>query len=253
MKFENTEVFNFEGALRGMRNPKNSWNKSDSHLCFFQNDECEKCLNYINGFNQKYKACIDKGVRWEPYYIGENDMKLAQALIAAGSEHAKFLRQIFVSVDITAPEYIWSQIDTYKIGTTANSTSKMHRLANTPITQECFEMEDYDGRIIIYNREPYDIDYDVSELWADIIDRCEILRQKYNETKDMRYWKELIRILPESWLQTRTWTANYAVLRNMYKQRCATPHKLTEWQAFGSWIKSLPYAKEILLYEKEIV
>lgn len=207
MKFEHTEVFNFDGALRGARNPLASWDKSDSH--------------YLNNGN---------------YYIGPNDLKLAQRLIKAGSSDAKFLRQIFVSVDITGPMYWWSEMDTYKVSTTANSTSKMHKLASTPITKECFEMGDFQNLEI------------ADEAWKSIITTCEALRVKYNETKDKAYWKELIRILPESWLQTRTWTANYAVLRNIYFQR--QYHKLIEWREdFCNWIKSLPYSEELILYK----
>lgn len=119
MKFEKTEVFNFYGALRGMRNPMNSWNKTDS---------------YINKLGL--------------FILGKNDLDLAQRLIKAGSEHRKFLRQIFVSVDITAPLYWWNEFDTYKVGTVANSTSKMHKLASTPITMDCFEMDDFEDTVL---------------------------------------------------------------------------------------------------------
>ena len=127
IKFKNTDVWGFEHALRGMRNPMNSWNKSDSKYCG-DFDECEKC-------NLRIDTC-------DAYLIGENDMNLAQKLIKGGSEHRKFLRQIFVSVDITASMYWWSEFDTYKVGTTANSTSKMHKLAETSITTDMFELND---------------------------------------------------------------------------------------------------------------
>ena len=208
MKFENTEVFNFEGALRGMRNPLNSWDKGDS--------------GYIDRrFNDQF-------------YIGENDLDLAQRLIKAGSEHRKFLRQIFVSVDITAPLYWWKEFDTYKVGTVANSTSTMHKLASTPITMDCFEMGDYCG----FFETP----------WKNLIALLEQCRKEYNETKDRRYWKELIRLLPESWLQKRTITMNYENILNMYQQR--RNHKLTEWsKSFCDWVKTLPYAKELICFE----
>ena len=221
MKFENTEVFNFKGALKGMRNPKESWNKSDSHYHTLE--------DYGIEFN-------NENVSWTPYLIGENDMKLAQTLILAGTEHSKFLRQIFVSVDITAPLYWYKEFDTYKINTTANSTSTMHKITSRPITIECFETDDFWAAV------------PNNQFIEAHINFCEELRQKYLETKDIRYWKELIRWLPESWLQTRTWTANYAVLRNMYFQR--KDHKLSEWHTFCNWIESLPYAKELITITK---
>lgn len=208
MKFENTEVWGFEHAVRGMRNPLNSWDKGDS--------------GYIDRrFN-------------DHFYIGENDLDLAQRLIKAGSEHRKFLRQIFVSVDITAPLYWWKEFDTYKVGTVSNSTSTMHKLASTPITMDCFEMGDYCG----FFETP----------WENLIALLEQCRKEYNETKDKRYWKELIRLLPESWLQKRTITMNYENILNMYRQR--KHHKLTEWaKSFCDWVKTLPYAKELICFE----
>lgn len=221
MKFENTEVFNFEGAIRGMRNPLESWDKSDSGL-----------KNYENLFG--YSHTISK---WE---IGKNDLELMQKLIRAGSVHRKFMRQIFVSVDITAPLYWWKEFDTYKVGTVANSTSTMHKLASTPITEECFEMDDFENVGI-----EDDIGWGAIECWKFLIKDLEILRLKYNETKDKRYWKELIRLLPESWLQKRTVTMNYENILNMIRQR--KNHKLTEWsESFIDWAKSLPYASELL-------
>lgn len=214
MKFENTDVWGFEHALRGMRNPYESWEKSDS---YYENNE----------------------IRLESYVIGENDLKLAQTLIKAGSEHRKFLRQIFISVDITAPLFFFKELDTYKVGTVSNSTSTMHKLASTPITRDCFEMDD------IYWLLNPDDDFDLARIWDEDIKVLEYLRQKYNETKDKRYWKELIRMLPESWLQKRTITMNYENILNMVHQR--KNHKLTEWsESFIEWARSLPYAGELL-------
>ena len=214
MKFENTEVWGFEHAVRGMRNPLNSWDKGDS--------------GYIDRrFNDQF-------------YIGKNDLDLAQRLIKAGSEHRKFLRQIFVSVDITAPLYWWKEFDTYKIGTVSNSNSTMHKLASAPITMNCFEMDDY-------------VELDngfCTDIWNSLVKWLEGLRQKYNETKDKRYWKELVRLLPESWLQKRTVTMNYENVLNMYRQR--KNHKLTEWsKSFVEWVKNLPYAEELICLEQE--
>ena len=201
MKFELTNTYNFEGAFRGLRNPLNSWDKSDS--------------------------------KWEnnKYIIGANDMGLAQRLIKAGPEHMKFMRQIFVCVDITAPLYWWKEFDTYKVGTTANSTSTMHKLTSYPITTEMFE---WDGKLTMYEEA--------------IMDMCEDLRQRYVKTKDQDYWRALVQILPEAWLQTRTVTLSYANLRTIYFQR--RNHKLKEWSNnFCDWVKTLPYAEELIMLE----
>ena len=236
MKFEHTEVFNFEGALRGMRNPLASWHKSDSEykswcLSLGEDEEPHYCTN----------CHFDQCMMSEPeFVIGPNDMDLARRLIAGGTEHRKFLRQIMVSVDITAPLYWWKEFDTYKVGTTANSTSTMHKLASTPITLDCFETDDYDDNFEISDH------YHFSDfINIELLNTLEALRAKYNETKDKRYWKELIRWLPNGWLQTRTITMNYENLRSMYHQR--ENHKLTEWHAFCDWVATLPYAKEFII------
>lgn len=231
MKFENTAVFNIEGALRGMRLPLKSGAKADSHYCL--PNECQICQYACSDFDG-----------WEPYMIGKNDLKLAQTLVGSGSPHDKFMRQIFVSVDITAPLYWWKEMDQYKVGTVTDSESTMHKLASTPITLDCFETDDLNnGNLSIGNYNCLQF------MYNQIIDDCESLRQKYNETGDKRYWKELIRWLPEGWLQTRTWTANYVVLRGIYFQR--KDHKLTEWHQFCDWIKTLPYSEQLITYEKE--
>ena len=226
MKFENTEVLNFNAAFRGMRNPKNSWNKSDS--------------------------TFDKD---EDIYIGKNDMKLAQTLIKAGSEHRKFMRQIFVSVDITAPLYWWKEFDTYKVGTVANSTSTMHKITSQPITLDCFEIDDYEKDLFMYYEHSY-----VKDMVADIVRNCETLRQRYLETKDKRYWKELIRWLPESWLQKRTVTMTYENLLAMCSKGQRRFHKLNEWSGqdnpnvpnFISWARTLPYAQDLIFIDETL-
>lgn len=212
MKFENTEVWGFKHALRGMRNPLESWDKSDT---------------FING-NCGTDCSCENCSQTEGIEIGERDLFLTQKLIKAGSEHRKFLRQIFVSVDITAPLYWWKEFDTYKVGTVSNSTSTMHKLASTPITMDCFENGE-----MIYS-------FTIAEL--------EMNRLKYLETKDKNEWKRLIVNLPESWLQKRTITMNYENILNMYQQR--KNHKLTEWsKSFCDWVKTLPYAEELLCVE----
>ncbi len=221
MKFENTKVMNFEGALRGMRNPLNSWDRSDS-------------VYPEDGSAQ----------------IGEADMALARRLIKAGSEHRKFMRQIFVSVDITAPLYWWKEFDTYKVGTVANSTSTMHKLAASPITLECFEIDDY-----LPGLDAGQEDRSVGSIVEqEIISFLENLRLRYLETKDKRYWKELIRWLPEAWLQKRTVTMSYENLLAMCGKGQRRFHKLNEWSGqddaaepnFISWARTLPYAAELL-------
>lgn len=221
MRFEDTSVYNIYNAILGARNPMNSWNRSDS---------------VFNGYDGKIENTI----------IGENDIKLAQSLIKAGSEHRKFMRQIFVSVDITAPIFFFKEMDTYKVGTVANSTSTMHKLASTPITRDCFEMDDFNELDKLPLIELENIRCTMSIYWEFVlIPMLEKLRQKYNETNDKRYWKELIRLLPESWLQKRTITMNYENVLNMIHQR--KNHKLTEWsESFIEWARSLPYAGELL-------
>lgn len=246
MKFKNTEVMNFEGALRGMRNPMNSWDKRDSRYCRdcsadFVN-ECPKVEMHYN--------CIGKHP--EQFVVGDKDLALAQRLIKAGSEHRKFMRQIFVCVDITAPLYWWKEFDTYKVGTVANSTSTMHKLASAPITLDCFDIDDYDESIIEKLNDPYLIQV------AGVIGMLEELRKKYIETKDKRYWKELVRWLPESWLQTRTVTLNYENLLAMCSKGQRRLHKLNEWSGlddhtkpnFISWARSLPYAQELIFIDE---
>ena len=210
MKFEYTMIFNFEGALHGMRNPMNSWHLSDT--------------------------------TYEPLKIGPNDLKLARKLVRAGSEHAKFMRQIFVSVDITAPLYWWKEFDTYKVGTVANSTSTMHKLTAAPITKEMFEFDDEMFLVGLKDKDA------VQKFIDDAVANCDYLRNKYLETKDERYWRALIQLLPESYNQTRTITMSYANLRNIYFQR--RNHKLKEWHKFCDWIHTLPYNELITMEDK---
>lgn len=248
MKFENTEVMNFKGALRGMRNPMNSWDKSDSGICKGGDSGigCEHC--------SEEKRCSH--TYDNDFKIGKNDMKLAQQLIRAGSEHRKFMRQILVSVDITAPLFWWKEFDTYKVGTVANSTSTMHKLATTPITLECFETDDYDPNTFVYYE--HTTINDVIDTNVGFIHFLETLRQHYLETKDKKYWKELIRWLPESWLQIRTVTMSYENLLAMCSKGQRRFHKLNEWSGqddntksnFISWARTLPYAQELIFIDE---
>lgn len=222
-----------------MRNPKESWDKNDSFIC--SDEMCSECpLEKIN-------RCHG---RWGEYIIGSNDIALAQKLIKAGAEHRKFMRQIFVSVNITAPLYWWKEFDTYKVGTVANSTSTMHKLATTPITIDCFETDDMISQENCHGNDfcLYDSTVEYSKK---TIDYLEEMRKKYLKTTDRRYWKELIRWLPESWLQKRTVTMNYENLLAMCSKGQRRFHKLTEWsQAFIGWARTLPYAQELLFIDE---
>jgi len=272
MKFENIRVYNFECALRGMRNPKNSWGRSDSEFGIKKLDaNCGQAVakkwaqevdpkaieDYVsnedlitdysywlwrNGILQ-----VDKDDRYaEVAFIGPQDLKLAMILTKAGPEHRKFLRQIFVSVDITAPLYWWKEFDTYKVGTVANSTSTMHKLAETPITFECFETGDYQESYAIPDKEEEKLPYP-----DQFIKYLEYLRQKYLETQEIGYWKELIRWLPESWLQTRTVTMNYENLLAMCSKGQRRYHKLTEWSdSFIKFARKLPYAQQLIFLDE---
>ena len=270
MKFEHTLTGNWENAFRGLRHPMESYSRSDSEFGLVRpygdedlNVTTKWLIKDYPELEEGSSEWVDKSIErsdWivkngiikydklndtcEYAFIGPNDMDLAKRMIKAGTPNDKFLRQIFVSVDITAPLYWFKELDTYKVATVANSTSTMHKLASTPITLDCFEMDDFDDFVI------YDRDYNVvsfkEKIVIPIINHLEKLRQKYLETKDKTYWKELIRWLPESWLQTRTWTANYSTLRNIIHWRRS--HKLSEWSQFIDWCKTLPYADNLLFY-----
>ncbi len=279
MRFENTNIYNFEGAFRGMRNPLNSWKKSDSYFGLINTEydykDTEIADKWVEFYHPDVDIYSDEGYHFtdlyqekilnegilktsedvyaaEVAYLGPADMKLAQTLIAAGPEHRKFLRQIFVSVDITAPIYWWKEMSTYKIGTTANSTSTMHKLTSKPITLDCFEIDDMQKDLEYYQGNTTEM---LSEI---IVEQLEFLRQKYLETKDKNYWKELVRWLPESWLQTRTWSANYEVIRSICQQR--RNHKLNEWSGkddpskdnFIKWARQLPYAQYLIFDDENI-
>lgn len=291
MKFENYEVSNINHAIMGMRNPLASWDRSDSRFAlsgdinFFGIDIADKWVEKMHPELERgtveYVRKEDEYLEWlfkngtikadetghayKMTWIGPNDMDLAKRLIAGGPEHRKFLRQIFVSVDITAPLYWWKEFDKYQIGVTTNSTSTMHKLASTPITIDCFETDDYEPDLIFeegiddHGDTPYNYSIFVRDVvgaeeenfhqFETIIGFLESLRQKYNETKDKRYWKELVRWLPEGWLQTRTVTMNYENLRTICNQRQG--HKLTEWAQFINWAHELPYSTPLIFDEEK--
>jgi hypothetical protein len=216
IKVENIEVFNFEGALRGMRNPLESWEKSDSYY--------------------------DKN---NTYIVGEEDMKLALKLVKAGTEHAKFTRQIFVSMDIIAPDYWWKEYSTYKIGTTENSTSTMHRLTIRLLTEDDFSWD----KFYIESKSRDEVYYNlvINNFKKNTLNSLNELILRYQETKDKRIWRAIIQNLPMGFNYLRTCSMNYQVLRNMYFQR--RHHKLSEWRDFCRVIEKLPYS-ELITIEK---
>ena len=223
LKVENVEVLGWEHAIRGMRNPKNSWGKSDS------GPECPY---------GKEKCC---GECQQNFCIGPNDKQLMMALRNAGTDHRKFMRMITVYLDITAPLYWWKEFDTYKVGTVANSCSTMHKIAEKEFTLENFSCEhllSYWGEekvnpTIIYPCTPM-------QHLNQTIACLNVCRKKYLETKDKKYWWQMIQLLPSSYNQRRTVMLNYEVLANIYKSR--RNHKLDEWHTFCDWIEGLPYS-----------
>ena len=224
IKFEHPEVWGWEHAIRGMRNPLNSWERSDSYPAV----DCGKC-----GIIDREGICYPKEhdcTSYKCYAIGDNDLSLMRRLIRAGSSHRKFLRQIFVSVDITAPRYWFAEFDTYKVGTTANSCSTMHK-----ITAKEFTLDDFSHEHLI----PRALD----TLQA-TVDALNAYRSDYIQTKDKIAWWQLIQLLPQSYNQKRTVTMTYENLLNMVSQRRG--HKLDEWHDFCDWVFTLPYAEELL-------
>ena len=233
IKFENTEVIGWEHAIRGMRNPKNSWGKSDSGFC--------------DTIGDKYENIIKP----ENYRVGPNDYDLMTRLRNSGTDHRKFMRMITVYVDITAPLYWWKEFDTYKVGTVANSCSTMHK-----IHEKEFYEEDFSFEKIMSGYENYyegdDAMYTAYCSMQNVISALNRLRYMYNITKNKKYWDAIIQLLPSSYNQKRTVMMNYEVLANIYKSR--KNHKLDEWHVFCDWIESLPYSELItgrLIEEKD--
>ena len=207
LTIENAETFGWEAAIRGMRSPKNSWDKSDS--CWSSPNE--------NG--------TDKPM----YIIGENDLKLMHTLAAAGQDHGKFLRMIHVQLDVTAPLYWWKEADTYSVGVVKNSCSTMHKIHAKEFTLDDFSHEHL-----------YSPLHDLKPT----VDLLNVYRERFLETKDKADWWQLIQLLPSSYNQRRTWDLNYAVLRNIYHAR--RNHKLDEWRELCAWIETLPYAEDLI-------
>nr|CAI9751436.1 hypothetical protein DGKKSRWO_DGKKSRWO_CDS_0145 [uncultured phage]CAI9752322.1 hypothetical protein CVNMHQAP_CVNMHQAP_CDS_0145 [uncultured phage] len=218
LKIENTEVVGWEAAIRGMRNPKNSWARSDSGYSYIP---------------EIHAVIDDKLVLQDPadtqFCIGENDWSLMTSLRNAGTDHRKYMRMIAVYADITAPLYWLKEYDTYKVGTVANSCSTMHKIADKEFTADDFSVEHLLAENVIY--------------FGKTIERLNTARTKFIETKNKDYWWQMIQLLPSSYNQKRTIMLNYEVLANMYKSR--KNHKLDEWHTFCDWIKTLPYSQLI--------
>ena len=236
IKLENVDVFGWEAAIRGCRNPYNSWDKSDSHFGRKNTD------TYVEIGGEKY-YCLSENI----YGIGKNDLKLMKSLSKAGSDHAKFLRMINVTVDITAPLYWWKEFDTYKVGTVANSTSTMHRLTHKPFEMSDFSCEHLtDGSINLLKNI-------IEELnkWRRLYNRYDTLSEDNRGftngdiTCKKDIWWQMIQLLPSSYNQKRTVQLNYQVLKSMYFAR--KNHKLDEWREFCKWCESLPYFCDICI------
>lgn len=224
IKVENVEIWGFQHAIRGMRNPLNSWEKSDTEPAFHMLENFEP----NDPMADKYREWNDKyGLNFK---LGPNDLDLMQRLYNAGPEHRKYLRQIFVSMDITAPLYWWKEFDTYKVGTVANSCSTMHKISSKEFELDDFSHEHLDDHCI---------------LWLEgIIDLINGYRERYNSSKNKNYWWQLIQLLPSSYNQRRTVTMNYENIVSMIHQRSG--HKLDEWNDLIHDFYKLPYINEIV-------
>ena len=228
IKIENTEVVGWEAAIRGMRNPMNSWEKSDSKW-------------YSIGIPTSNSAAINDKYLSQKYCIGDNDLDLMKRLRNAGTDHRKFMRMITVYVDITAPLYWWKEFDTYKVGTVANSCSTMHKIHAKEFTLEDFSCEHlFDTPESEFN--------DSMDVLKEVIDILNLYRDHFVKNPHRKdYWWQLIQLLPSSYNQRRTVMLNYEVLANIYKSR--RNHKLDEWHVFCEWIENLPYS-ELIIGEK---
>lgn len=237
IKIENVSVVGWEPAIRGARNPMNSWEKSDSIFDIFERDHYEAGDLYVEAVGRNILGKLaafpdDVEMGNETFYIGPNDLKLLTNLAKAGSDEAKFRRMIVVYVDITAPMYWWKEADTYKVGTVRNSCSTMHKIHAKEFTLEDFSHDQLVGGL--------------ASLEA-TIDILNIARGRFLKSKDKSDWWQMIQLLPSSYNQRATLMLNYEVLANMYHAR--KNHKLDEWREFCKWIETLPYAKELIVCE----
>lgn len=234
LKIENVEIHGWEPAIRGMRNPKNSWAKSDST----NEENCEECIYYADYTVCKYNhihECLN-------FKAGPNDLDLMTTLRDAGTDHRKFMRMIVVYMDVTAPLYWWKEFDTYKVGTAANSCSTMHKIADKEFTFDDFSHEKLIKSVCMEIQEQH-IRISPIQALATTIECLNSYRDLYLQTKDKKYWWQMIQLLPSSYNQRRTVMLNYEVLANIYKSR--RNHKLDEWHTFCDLIESLPYSELI--------
>ena len=236
LKIENFEVMGWEHAIRGMRNPMNSWEKSDSGYCV--QDLSRDCNNCVHK-HTNYPTCRCGG-----FDIGPNDYALMKKLRNAGTDHRKFMRMIIVYLDITAPLYWWKEFDTYKVGTVANSCSTMHKIHAKEFTIEDFSCEHLKDSF----GESHDC-FSPLDILHDVITMLNICREDYLKSKSKDDWDQMIQLLPSSYNQKRTVMLNYEVLANIYDSR--KDHKLDEWHTFCHWIDELPYSELITGYEEE--
>lgn len=273
LNFKNTYVYNFDGAFRGMRNPLNSWAKSDSYFGLMNDESYEDITvaekwvetkapaldytskEYADRLDDTDVELLENGIlrrndhstAFDVAFIGPADMKLAQNLIKAGNSDAKFLRQIFISTDITGPAYWLAELDTYKIATTRNSTSLQHKGMSRDYTIDDFSID----KIQLFPvNDTNSATVDSYKDLQTIIDIVNKYRQLYTQTKDYTYFRIMRQLLPMGYNYTITWSGSYANLRNMYFQR--KKHKLTEWSVdFIKWIETLPYAKQLITWEDD--
>ena len=240
IKLENTEVSGFPAAIRGMRNPMNSWDKSDSgYGCLGK----EGPLSCQDGCAYRRDCWMDG---MGSFKVGDADLKLMKQLIQAGTDHSKFMRMINVTVDVTAPMYWWKEADTYKVGTVRNSCSTMHKIQAKEFTLDDFSQEHLDENgICAFMEDKVIIDTSAYYVFCELIAVLNAYRDMYNDTKDKKWWWQLIQLLPSSYNQRATLQLNYAVLRNIYRSR--KDHKLDEWHDFCHWIEELPCSELITL------
>lgn len=224
LKIENVETYGWKAAIRGMRNPKNSWDKSDSVM-----NECTVDCAKFDECRVGFPCPTGQDGKSDFICIGKNDFKLMQTLAAAGQDHGKFLRMITVTLDITAPLYWWKEFDTYKVGTVTDSCSTMHKIHSKEFTLDDFSHEHLN---VVSN-----------DYLEDTVHQLNICRQDFIRTKEKVHWWQLIQLLPSSYNQRRTVQLNYAVLKNIYHAR--KDHKLDEWHTLCDWIESLPYSELI--------
>lgn len=231
LKITNVELHGWEPGIRGMRNPKNSWKKSDSEFVTTDGDHHDICGNFGPWYGS---------YGWEEAVIGENDLNLMTTLRNAGTDHRKFMRMIVVYMDVTAPLYWWKEYDTYKVGTVTNSCSTMHKIA-----EKEFTLDDFSHEHLFHNVNDTEIwlNIDFPDVLNHTIFYLNKARELYIKTKDKKYWWQMIQLLPSSYNQRRTIMLNYEVLANIYKSR--RNHKLDEWHTFCDLIESLPYSELI--------